>query len=385
MKKLLYILSLSLLISCGEEDTSVETIVASKDVTSIRAKKKELSEKQQEIIAQIKQLDAAIDQLDPNKKLPLVTSLTVKETLFNHYIDLQGSLQTKENLVLTPEFNGLLTSVLVKEGQYVTKGQTLARIDDGGLGQQLAQLEINAELAKTTFERQERLWEQKIGTEMQYLQAKANYEAQNKAVSQLKSNLAKTVIKAPFSGVIDDIITEQGNVVGAGASPILRIVNLNNMYVEVNVPERYIATVKKGAEVIVDVPVLGKSIPTVVKSASSTINAANRTYAAEVAVPNKAKDLKPNLTAKLKIKDYTSAKALLIPQSLISENANGDQYVYTLGKNDQGETIALQQTITTGKSQGSVVEVLSGLKSGDQLIEEGARSVRNEQTVKVLN
>ena len=385
MKKLLYILSLSLLISCGEEDTSVETIVASKDVTSIRAKKKELSEKQQEIIAQIKQLDAAIDQLDPNKKLPLVTSLTVKETLFNHYIDLQGSLQTKENLVLTPEFNGLLTSVLVKEGQYVTKGQTLARIDDGGLGQQLAQLEINAELAKTTFERQERLWEQKIGTEMQYLQAKANYEAQNKAVSQLKSNLAKTVIKAPFSGVIDDIITEQGNVVGAGASPILRIVNLNNMYVEVNVPERYIATVKKGAEVIVDVPVLGKSIPTVVKSASSTINAANRTYAAEVAVPNKAKDLKPNLTAKLKIKDYTSAKALLIPQSLISENANGDQYVYTLGKNDQGETIALQQTITTGKSQGSVVEVLSGLKSGYQLIEEGARSVRNEQTVKVLN
>ena len=332
MKKLLYILSLSLLISCGEEDTSVETIVASKDVTSIRAKKKELSEKQQEIIAQIKQLDAAIDQLDPNKKLPLVTSLTVKETLFNHYIDLQGSLQTKENLVLTPEFNGLLTSVLVKEGQYVTKGQTLARIDDGGLGQQLAQLEINAELAKTTFERQERLWEQKIGTEMQYLQAKANYEAQNKAVSQLKSNLAKTVIKAPFSGVIDDIITEQGNVVGAGASPILRIVNLNNMYVEVNVPERYIATVKKGAEVIVDVPVLGKSIPTVVKSASSTINAANRTYAAEVAVPNKAKDLKPNLTAKLKIKDYTSAKALLIPQSLISENANGDQYVYAWKK-----------------------------------------------------
>lgn len=385
MKNIIYPLIVLLLIGCGKEETTVESVIASNDVKVIRAKKKELTDQQKALITKIEQLEAAIDKIDPNKKVPLVTAFKVKDTLFNHYIELQGSLQTKQNLVLTPEFSGILTNVYVKEGQYVKKGQALAKIDDGGLSQQLSQLEIQTQLTKTTFERQERLWNQKIGSEIQFLQAKTNYEAQQKAVSQLKSNLNKTVITAPFSGTIDEIITEKGSVVSPGVSQILRIVNLNQMYVQVDVPERYISTVKKGTNTLVEIPVIGKSYPSKVKQASSFINPTNRTYSIDVSVPNKEKLIKPNLTARLKITDYNNEKAILIPQNLISENAEGTQYVYTIDKNSKSETIAAQKVIETGKSQGSLVEVTKGISSGDLLIEEGARSVKNEQPVEVLN
>ena len=385
MKNIFYPLFVLLLISCGSKETTVEELVSSKDIESIRAKKKELADAQQKIIEQIKQLDVAIESLDPNKKTPLVTAFNIKDTLFNHYIELQGSLQTKQNMVLTPEYAGILSQIFVKEGQYVSKGQALAKIDDGGLSQQVAQLEIQTQLAKTTFERQERLWNQKIGSEIQYLQAKTSYEAQQKSVDQLKSTLQKTVITAPFSGHIDEIITEKGSVVSPGVSQILRIVNLNNMYVEVAVPERYISSVKKGTDVLIDIPVLGKSYKAKVKQTSSFINPTNRTYNIDISVPNKEKLIKPNLTARLKINDYQSEKAILIPQNLISENAEGVQYVYTIEKNSKNETVAVQKIIETGKTQNSSIEVLKGISSGDRLIQEGARSVKNEQPIQVLN
>ncbi len=385
MKNILYLLFIATtIVACGNKESSVQEIIDSKDIKAIRAKKKALGSKIQTIESEIEQLSAAIEKIDPNKKIPLVTTLNVKNTVFNHYIELLGNVETKQNLVLTPEFPGILTEVYVTEGQAVRKGQLLAKIDDGGLTQQLAQMQIQSDLAKTTFERQQRLWNQKIGSEIQYLQAKASYEAQNKALSQMRKNIAKTAVKAPFSGRIDDVITEKGSVVAPGQTPLLRIVSLNNMYVEAAVPEKYISTVKKGTDVVVDFPVLGTSLNANVRQAGSFINPASRTYTIEVAVPNKNGSIKPNLTAKLRINDYTNTKALLIPQNLISENAEGAQYVYAIGKNDKGITIAKQQTITTGKIQGDLIEVLTGIKSNDQLISEGARSVKNNQVVEVL-
>ena len=300
-------------------------------------------------------------------------------------LELQGNVTTKNLMVITPEYNGILTNVYVKEGQKVTKGQVLARIDDGGLGQQLAQLQIQADLAKTTFERQKRLWDQKIGSEIQYLQAKSSYESQQQAVNQLKQQLAKTTVRAPFSGTIDDIITEQGSVVGAGQTQLIRIVNLDNMYIETEVPERYISNVVAGKNVQVEFAVLGKTIDTKVRQASDFINPANRTFKVEIAIPNKEKTIKPNLTAKLKINDYTSENALLVPQSIISENAEGEQYVYVVkNKNANGEGVANRVIIKTGKTQGDVIEVLEGIENGVEIIKEGARSVKDGQTVKVL-
>ncbi|MEN3323537.1 efflux RND transporter periplasmic adaptor subunit [Mariniflexile soesokkakense] len=377
-----------LLTACGGEKKgkSVEDLVASDNLTELKQKREEVDAKQQELAEQLKLINNRISELDTIKKLPLVTTVSIKSEKFEHYLELQGNVQTKQNLVIYPEMAGTLTRVYVKEGQSVSKGQVLATIDDGGLSQQVAQLQIQADLAKTTFERQERLWNQKIGSEIQYLQAKSSYEAQQRAVSQLKSQLAKTSVRAPFTGVIDDVITDQGSVVAPGQSQLMRIVNLEDMYIETDVPENYISNITVNKTVKVEFPILGKSMDAKIRQAGNFINPANRTFKIEVAVPNKDKSIKPNLTAKLKINDYSNDNAILIPQSIISENADGEQYIYIIeNKNSDNEGKAKRVIIETGKSQGDVIEVTKGLENSAEIIQEGARSVNDGQTVKVIN
>ncbi|GAA0735729.1 MULTISPECIES: efflux RND transporter periplasmic adaptor subunit [Flavobacteriaceae] len=389
MKKIyLLVITALVLVSCGGENkkNSMENVLSSNNLELLRQKRAEVVAEQHEANEKLKQLDAVISKLDTVKKVPLITTITAKQEAFNHYFEVQGNVTTKDLLVITPEYNGILTNVYVKEGQKVTKGQVLAKIDDGGLGQQLSQLQIQADLAKTTYERQKRLWDQNIGSEIQFLQAKSNYEAQQKAVDQIKQQVAKTTVRAPFSGTIDDVITEQGSVVAAGQSPLMRIVNLSNMYIETEVPERYIKDVTVGKHVDVEFPVLGKTVESNVRQAGDFINAANRTFKVEIGLPKGDNTIKPNLTAKLKINDYTNENAILIPQSVISENAEGEQYIYVVeDKNDKEEGVAKKVIIKTGKTQGDVIEVLSGIEKGAEIIKEGARSVKDEQTVKVIN
>ncbi len=374
-----------LLVACGSDKVqSVEDLVASGDLEQLRAKKAELDTQQQELSSQLKQLEGKIKELDPQEKIPLITTFAAKESVFDHYLELQGNVNTKQNLVVYPEYSGQLVRVYVKEGQRVKRGQILAKIDDGGLSQQVAQLQIQADLAKTTFDRQKRLWEQKIGSEIQYLQAKSNYEAQQQSVNQLKNQLGKTLVRAPFSGSIDDVITEQGSVVAPGQSQLFRIVSLRDMYIETDVPERYIRDIVPGKSVQVEFPILGKTIEAKIRQAGNFINPANRTFKVEVAVPNKDNSIKPNLTAKLKINDYTNSKAILIPQSIISENANGEQYVYTLTDKTVNKAIAQRVIIKTGKTDGDFIEILSGLQDGSEIINEGARSVKDGQEVKII-
>ena len=373
--------------ACSNEDKeqSIEDIVATKDIKTIQTKKDELVNEQLIIAQKIKQLDEQIKELSPDRNIPLITTITTKAEEFKHYLELQGSVETKKNVVITPEMPGILTKVYVKEGDRVVKGQLLAQIDDGGLSQQIASLQIQADLAKTTFDRQSRLWDQKIGSEIQYLQAKSAFESAVESVNQLKQQLAKSNIRAPFTGVVDDVITEQGNVVAAGQTQLIRIVNLDDMYIQTDVPESYITSIVDGKEVEVMFPVLGKTLKSSIRQTGNFINPANRTFKVEIAVPNKNRTIKPNLTARLKINDYTSDKAILIPQSIISENASAEQYVYVLKEKVEDKAVANQIVITTGKTQGDKIEVLSGLNENDELIVEGARSVKNEQTVKIKN
>ncbi|MBT8271684.1 MAG: efflux RND transporter periplasmic adaptor subunit [Flavobacteriaceae bacterium] len=381
-----FIVSSAILVSCsGNSGNTFESALNSNDLNILRTEKTKLESEQQAISEKMRQINDLIESLDTLKKIPLITTFKVKDTVFNHYLELQGNVKTKQNLLIYPEYSGILTQVYVKEGQAVRKGQTLAKIDDGGLGQQLAQLEIQADLAKTTFERQKRLWEQNIGSEIQYLQAKSNYEAQQKAIDQLKQQIAKTYVKAPFSGTIDDVITEQGSVVVPGQSPLMRIVNLNDMYIETDVPESYITNVKPGRDVLVNFPVLGTTYNAKIRQSGNFINPANRTFKIEIAVPNKDNTIKPNLTAKLKINDYTSTNALLVPLSIISENAEGQQYIYVvMDINANMEGIAERVIIETGLAQNDMVEVISGIENGAQIIKEGARSVKDGQTVSII-
>lgn len=386
MKHIFKIAILSLIIvSCESKEQSVDDILASKDIASIQAKKNELVTQQQELASKIKRIEDTLKVLSPDKNVPLVTTITAKKEEFKHYLELQGSVETKQNLVLTPEMPGILNQVFVEEGQKVAKGQILAYIDDGGLSQQKAQAQIQANLAKTTFERQKRLWDQKIGSEIQYLNTKSNYETLKETVNQLNQQLAKTAIRAPFSGVVDDVITEQGSVVAAGQTQIIRMVNLSDMYIETDIPESYITSITKGKDVEVMFPILGKTLDAKIRQTGNFINPANRTFKVEIAVPNKDKSIKPNLTARLKINDYTNENAILIPQSIISENANGEQYVYVLSDKNEDKATATQVIIETGKTQGDKIEVLSGIEDNALIIDEGARSVKSGQTVRVID
>lgn len=198
MKKTIYItLTAIVLASCGGSSSkSLEKVITGKDIEAMRAKHLEISAEKKALELQLKSLDSAIALLDDSAKLPLVTTIEAKLQKFDHYLELQGDVMTKQNVLIYPEMSGTLNKVYVKEGQKVSKGQLLATIDDGGLSSQLAQLKTQAELSKTTFERQKRLWEQNIGSEIQYLQAKTNYEAQQNAVKQMESQVAKSSIRA---------------------------------------------------------------------------------------------------------------------------------------------------------------------------------------------
>ncbi|MEM6893187.1 MAG: efflux RND transporter periplasmic adaptor subunit [Bacteroidota bacterium] len=389
MKTAIYTVLFALLLSScgGGGEASVQTVLETKDLSAIREKRSEIIDMQKELEAEIKQLDSAIASLDDSQKLPLVTTFEVKTKKFDHYLELQGDVMSKQNVLIYPEMAGTLYRVYVKEGQKVKKGQLLASIDDGGVGSQLAQMKTQAALAKTTFERQKRLWEQNIGSEIQYLQAKSTYESQESAVKQMQSQLAKSTIRAPFSGIIDDVIKDQGTVVSPGqGSEVFRIVNLSNMYVEVEVPESHLPNVSPGKKVEVFFPVLGDSVSTKVRSTGNFINPANRSFTAEIGLPSKDGKIKPNLTAKVMINDYTNESAILIPQSIVSENAQGQQYVYLVSADSSAtESIAKKAIITTGKTQGDYVEVLEGINNGDGIIEEGARSVKDGQKVKIMN
>jgi len=389
MKKIFYLLISSIILaSCGgSSNTSVMDAIASNDIETIRAKRTAIAEQQKALDQDVKQLDSAIALLDVNAKLPLVTTFEANTEKFNHYLELQGDVMTKQNVLIYPEMAGTLYRVYVKEGQNVKKGQILATIDDGGLSSSLAQMRTQAELAKTTFERQKRLWEQSIGSEIQYLQAKTQYEAQTSAVKQMESQVGKSTMRAPFSGVIDDVIKDQGTVVSPGpSSEVFRIVNLSDMYVEVQVPEAHLANVTKGKDVEIFFPVLGSTIQTKVRQTGNFINPGNRAFNIEIPVPNNEGNIKPNLTAVAKINDYTNENAILIPQSVVSENATGEQYVYLTKQNDsENELTAKRVIIKLGLTQGDYVEVVSGLSVGDNIVVEGARSVRNNQKVRVRN
>lgn len=386
MKNIIYyITSILLLSSCGgNSEKSVSDIIASGDLETLRATKTEIAEAQKENENNIKLLDSVIALKSGTEKLPLVSTLVAKTKKFEHYLELQGSVQTKQNVLIYPEMPGTLQRVYVKKGQRVSKGQLLASIDDGGMASQLAQLKTQADLAKTTFERQKRLWEQKIGSEIQYLQAKSNYEANESAVKTAQSQLGKSTIRAPFSGVIDDVIKDQGTVVSPGpGAEVFRIVNLSDMYVEVDVPENYLGNIKEGKEAKVFFPVLGDTIASKIRQTGNFINPSNRAFTVEVAVPNKSGNIKPNLTARVRLNDYTSDAAILIPQGIISENAEGEQYVYVAENNEGDKAIAKRRIIQTGKTQGSLVEVLSGISAGNLLIKEGARTVKEGQNIQI--
>ena len=383
---LLIIITVFLNSCSNEKEPSLEEVLATNDVELLKSRKSEIDAKLEELTLDLNQLNNKLNILNKDRNTPLITTIRTSEQKFNHFIELQGNVKTKQNVLVYPEMPGILNKVYVKEGQKVKKDQILATIDDGGLSQQLLLLKSNEQLAKTTFERQKRLWDQQIGSEIQYLQAKTSYDSQKNATRQLKKQLGKFTIRAPFSGIIDDVFKEKGTVVAPGpGAEIFRIINLSNMYIETDVPESYISSIKKNKMVEVNFPILGRSYDSSIRQVGNFINPSNRTFRIEVGIPNLDGEIKPNLTAKLRLNDYSNSNAILIPQSIISENAKGQQFIYVVKDNkEKNQVYAERLVIETGKTNGDFIEVTKNLDANVEVILEGARSVNNGQVVKVI-
>jgi len=385
MKKIITILLFSaVLVACGKQDKqSVSAVIKNGDLEAMKAKKAEVLASYDSIGKILGELDNAITLKDTLKKLPLITTYTLSDALFKHYVDIQGDVETNQNILIYPEYQGLLTRVYVKEGDKVSKGQLLAKIDDGGLSNQLAQMETQYQLAKTTFERQERLWNQKIGSEIQYLQAKANMESAQSQVNQMRSQVGRSSVRAPFSGEIDQIVTDQGQVVAPGGQPLMRIVNLSDMYVKASVPEAYLKSITKGTNVKVTFPALNKSVDGKVRNVGNYINPNNRTFEIEIDVPNKDKTIKPNLIAKLEINDYSQTNAKLIPANVIQENSKGEKYVFIVSEVKGDEAKVSRKQVETGKKYEGLIEILSGLEDGQTIVKDGALTLKDGALVKI--
>lgn len=356
--------------SCGNKDNNltIDQLIAAKNSKELQAKKSQIQ-------ADLAKIEAALATLNVKKEEALVSVMTLKDTLFNHYLDIQGSVNTKENMLIQPEIPGTLIALNVKAGQHVSKGQVLGRVDDGGSSQQVASLETQYQLAKTTFERQKNLWNQKIGSEIQYLQAQTQMLSLQRSVAQAKAMLAKTVIRAPFSGTIDEVFVERGQVVAAGPQGLMRIVNLNNMYVSTSVPESYIGKLKVGTEVDVFLTSLNKNYKGKVRQVANFINPNNRSFGIEVSIPNPENLLRPNQVAKLKVIDYTAKNAIVVPTNVIQEDGKGNKYVYVATEVNGNTATAKQVIVTLGKSSDNVTEIVSGLSADDIIVTEGVNTI----------
>ena len=386
MKKSLFLLILiATLVSCGGDNKSVDAIISAGDMTAVKAKRAELNKQQRELKAEIDKLNQYIETHEKKERPALVTAEVIKDTLFKHYVEVQGNVETDQNVVLNAEYSGVLTNVYVKEGQRVSKGQRLAKIDDGGLSSQVAQQEAQMALAQTTFERQQRLWEQKIGSEIQYLQAKTNYESAKNVTQQLRSQLSKTVITAPFSGVVDEIISDPGQVVVPGQTPIIRLVNLSDMYVKASIPETYLKSIKKGTQVKVTLASINEEFTGKVRQVSNYINPNNRSFDIQIEIPNKDGLVKPNLIATVKVNDYSAENVITVPENILQENAAGETIAYLYQPVNDSVGVAKRILLETGLSYENHTEVKSGLKKGDTIIKEGAKTLRDGQKVTIKN
>ena len=368
MKKLIYTLCLTaFVVACSEDQpASTEDLIAAKDLDGLKTQKEKKIKILNSLKVELSQINAAISDFDPSEKLVLISMIEIKPEKFDHFVEIQANIKTRQNVLLYPEFTGSLKKIYVKEGQRVKKGSLLAQIDDAGLKNQLEQLQIQVELSKTTYDRIQRLWKQNIGSEMQLLQAKANYEAQLKSIEQLKKQLQRTQILAPFSGTIDEIVANTGANLIPGQTPVMRIVNLKEMYTEANVPERYLSQIKVGTAATVNIPMLNREYSTSIRQTGNFINPNNRSFRVETSLPNPDEMIIPNLTCKLKINDYTNPEALMVPLRVIREDASGKKYIFKLKSDGKKQVYLTEQVfIQLGKKGLDKIEVLDGIQAGD--------------------
>lgn len=366
MKNLLYIAAILFLASCGGNKPKDK-----------KAELAELQKQQAELNAKIAKLQAEVGTNDSGKVLD-VTVYKVETGQFSNYVEIQGKIDAEENVTAFSKAQGVITAIYVTPGQRVSRGQKLVQLDNSVLIQQIGQAESQVALARSLFQRQKNLWDQKIGTEVQFLQAQTNLQSAERQLSALRQQSNLYSITSPINGTIDQMDLKLGQAITPGQQGNgIQIVNDKILKVKANVPESYSSSVSTGNKVKILVPDANDSVTTSVTFAGKAIDPVSRSFPIEVKLPTR-NTLRPNMTAVLKIADYTKANAISVPVKAIQKSENGD-YVYV---NQNG--VAKQKNVKQGNVSAGRAEILSGLEAGDLVIIEGAADLEDGDKVKVL-
>lgn len=338
-----------------------------------------LKDQKTKLESQISDLEKQINAANPpERKLRTVGLSEIKTEAFRHYIDLQGKVDASESVQATAKMPGALKRVYVKNGDNVRQGQLLAEIDDAVMLRSLAEVEGQLKMAEDVYNRQKGLWDQKIGTEIQYIQAKNAKESIERSISTIKEQMSMTKIYAPTGGTADVVLLKQGQAIAPGM-PLCMILNLNKLKIVGNVTEAYASKVRRGDKVQVFFPDINKEITTTVTYVSKSINPMTRTFTVECALPGGG-SYSANQVAVMKIVDYQSANAVVIPVNLIQSAEDGD-FVLVAEKTGDKQATVKKVAIEQGQNYNGMVEVLSGLKKGDTVISTGFQEVNNGETV----
>ncbi|GAA4421449.1 efflux RND transporter periplasmic adaptor subunit [Nibrella viscosa] len=366
-------LTTSLLLACSSEKKS--------DLAIKKAELTDLKKQQAELSTKIRTLEMELTKLDPKRaeqvRVKDVVVSPVAATTFRHFVELQGTIDAKNNVQVTPKAGGAITALYIKEGDAVRAGSVIARLDDAVLRDNAEQLKTQLALANTVYEKQANLWKQQIGTEIQYLQAKTNKEALERQLATLATQRSQFTVTSPIGGVVDKVNVKIGDMAMPGMG-LARVVNLGQLKVVAKVADTYVGSVRKGDAVIVQFPDINRELNTRINFVSTTVDPLTRTFTIEAPLPAD-NNLKPNMLAQVKINDVARSNAVVINQNLIQSTENG-QLVY-VAVNESGKKVAKARPVKTGMSYGGQIEITEGLNAGDQLITQGYQELVDGQPI----
>ncbi len=373
MQKLGYIVLIVFMAVACEKATDLDTKKEEYEKAKV-----ELDEQKAKVHALKVELEAA-GVLKINDNRSLVTTLKIEPEEFIHQIEIRGTVKARGNISISPEIPARVIKVLVKEGEKVSLGQALVEQDAEVLRNSIAELRTSLSLARTIYSRQKKLWNKNIGSEVQYLEAKNKKESLERKLATSKSQLAKSIIKAPFSGVIDRLDVRVGQNIQPG-QPIIRLVSLADMYIKANVSESYVGKFKPKQEVEILFPSTGEVLKAKISAIGQVIEPKNRTFELEIIIESSDK-IKPNMLAILKVADYVNPTAYTIPTNIVFTDSKG-VFVYQL-KQSEGKDVAIRTDVTLGLTAGTSTEIIAGLAEGDIIIDKGIYDISNGSQVKI--
>ena len=380
MNKLLLLLFCSLLIagisSCGQNESDDEQKSLEQKKDELREKRKTLNQLQGDIQRLESEIEARGNDRERESKV-LVELDTLRKQDLKHFTVFQGNVDTRNRVTASAEVSGRIISLAVEEGQAVRSGQVIARLDTEVIDKQMAEVETTLSLAKDVYERQKRLWDQNIGSEVQYLEAKNSMERLERNLEVLQSQKARAVVRAPKSGVLDQLLLREGELVSPGV-PIGLIVDTQNLKLSVDVPENFLARIDLGDEVEIHFPSLDETIPSRISRIGSSIDPENRTFRVEANLPSGHSRIMPHLMARMSVNDRTAENTLVVPLNIVQYELGGRAYVYVA--EDQGDFLrAKKNYVETGLSYRGQIEIQTGLREGDLLIVRGHQDVSSDQ------